>query len=293
MEAESGGSAAAFGAEASARENKLLWPRQWLVVGREDELPEPAHYFTWERTGVPLLILRGSDGEIRGFYNSCRHRGAPVVREARGRNRALRCQYHSWTYDTLGRLVSVPDERDFVDLRLEERSLVPIRVLAAGGWLFALEPGADTAAPTSPPRQSDRFRTIHTMSLTAACDWKVAASRLADLALEGAGDEGDPIGLNGRVAASDDFAVGLFAWPTSPTTCEIQAIVSAPDWGEEDSPADAPEWQARFARLTRAVERAAGTASQEQAGIDRDGPQSASAGTRAICEAVGRLTDGS
>ena len=57
---------------------------------------------TWERTRVPLLIVHAVDGVTRCFYNSCRHRGAPVVRVPKGKNRALRCQYHSWTYDTTG-----------------------------------------------------------------------------------------------------------------------------------------------------------------------------------------------
>lgn len=109
---------------------------QWLPVGRVEELPEIGSYFTWERTGVPTLLVRSTDGEVRGFYNSCRHRGAPVVRTATGRSRAFRCQYHSWTYDSFGRLLSIPDERDFGDINRCAHGLVPLPLVERGGWLW-------------------------------------------------------------------------------------------------------------------------------------------------------------
>lgn len=123
--------------------------RHWLPVGRVEELPEVGSYFTWERTGIPSLFVRSIDGEIRGFYNSCRHRGAPVVRTATGRSRAFRCQYHSWTYDSYGRLLSIPDERDFGDIDRCTHGLIPLPTIECGGWLWANPDGsaADEIAP--------------------------------------------------------------------------------------------------------------------------------------------------
>jgi phenylpropionate dioxygenase-like ring-hydroxylating dioxygenase large terminal subunit len=110
-------------------------------------------HLTFDDLGVPVLLVRGSDGVLRAFYNSCQHRGAPVVREARGSARTLRCQYHSWTYDiTSGSLVQVPDERDFVGLCKEERGLVPLSCEVWQGWVFVnQDPHAASLADTFGP----------------------------------------------------------------------------------------------------------------------------------------------
>ena len=96
----------------------------------------PGAYKLCDIAGAPVLLVRGEDDVVRAFYNSCRHRGAPVVRETCGVARMLTCQYHSWTYDLRGELARVPDERDFVGLSRDERALPPVRCEAWGGWYF-------------------------------------------------------------------------------------------------------------------------------------------------------------
>ena len=166
-------------------ERGRVFARSWLLAGRLDEVARPGLYMTWEKTRVPLIIVHAVDGVVRCFYNSCRHRGAPVVRVPRGRNRALRCQYHSWTYDTSGRLVSVPDERDFVDLRREERGLVPVACALAGGGIFVNEdPGApalrDWLGPAGDELRGlgDGLRTLDRRSVVVAANWKRVVERL-------------------------------------------------------------------------------------------------------------------
>ena len=159
--------------------------KAWLLAGRLDEVPRPGLYMTWEKTVVPLLIVHAVDNVVRCFYNSCRHRGAPVVRVARGRNRALRCQYHSWTYDTSGKLVSVPDERDFVDLRREERALVPVACEVANSAIFVNEEPEDdlgswfgAAAEELASVGSEGLRTLDQRSVTIPVNWKRVMGRL-------------------------------------------------------------------------------------------------------------------
>jgi choline monooxygenase len=90
--------------------------------------------------------MRGEDNYIRAFYNTCRHRGAPLVREQCGQaKRSLSCGYHGWTYDTMGNLKAVPDPRDWVGLDMSCRSLVSIRCERLGNWLFVCE---DMEAPS-------------------------------------------------------------------------------------------------------------------------------------------------
>ena len=108
-------------------EKEHIFKRTWLCVGHQGEMPDAGSYRLCDETGSAILIGRGKDQRFRAFYNACRHRGGPVVREPCGKAAMLRCQYHSWTYDLQGKLVSVPDERDFVDLDKSERALIPVR----------------------------------------------------------------------------------------------------------------------------------------------------------------------
>ena len=115
--------------------------------------------------GCRSSSIRGKDDVVRAFYNTCQHRGAPVVREQAGTARTLRCQYHSWTYDiTEGQLIAVPDERDFVGLDKAD-ALPAAAALRDLGRLDLRQPGPrrDAAAasgwrrsPSSSPSCRDR-----------------------------------------------------------------------------------------------------------------------------------------
>jgi phenylpropionate dioxygenase-like ring-hydroxylating dioxygenase large terminal subunit len=122
-----------------ALEQERLWKKTWLLVGRDEDFPEPGSFRTFDRTGSPLLLVRGNDGVLRGFFNTCQHRGAPVVRDACGAAKRLRCQYHSWTYDLDGKLLQVPDRRDFTELDESARALKPVQCAVYDGWVFVNE----------------------------------------------------------------------------------------------------------------------------------------------------------
>src|SRR5688572_28095857 len=240
------------------RERQLLWPRAWLLAGRAEEVSGPGQYFTWERTGIPLLVVGSTDGVTRAFYNSCRHRGAPVVREPRGRSRALRCQYHSWTYDTTGRLVSAPDERDFVDLRFEQRSLVPAHCAVVDGWILVSE-RAEAELPALPPAEGLRF--LHRIVFRVPGNWKAAVEVLRRWQAK-AGEAG-AVFPNVALPASWDARPAVGAWPVvwpvrDVQLCEVEAVFLAPDWGEEDSPLETAEWQERIAAVEAELQELAG-----------------------------------
>jgi phenylpropionate dioxygenase-like ring-hydroxylating dioxygenase large terminal subunit len=171
-------------------EQEHLWPRTWVMAGRAEDVPNPGDYFVFSDLGVPLLVVRGTDGEIRCFYNTCQHRGAPVVRHDRGSSRRLRCQYHSWTYEIdEGKLVSVPDERDFVDLDWEQRCLPKVSCDVFEGFIFVnrdpdaqplrqwLGPVAEMFAPFA----SDRLREVYRRSIVVPCNWKVTAEAFLEV----------------------------------------------------------------------------------------------------------------
>ncbi len=171
-------------------EQEHLWTRTWVMAGRAEDTPEPGDYRVFGDLGVPLLVVRGADGVIRCFYNTCQHRGAPVVRDERGSARRLRCQYHSWTYDiTDGSLLSVPDERDFVGLDLTERCLPEVSCDVFGGFVFVnRDPDAlplgewlGGAAEMLEPFRCESLREVYRRSVIVPCNWKVTAEAFLEV----------------------------------------------------------------------------------------------------------------
>jgi phenylpropionate dioxygenase-like ring-hydroxylating dioxygenase large terminal subunit len=122
-----------------ALEQQHLWRKSWLYACHADEVPEPGSFYLFKRTGSPILVVRGKDGVVRAFFNTCRHRGAPLVKECKGKVDGLVCGYHGWTYTLDGRLVNLRDKRDFVGLDMNDYPLVPVRCEMFGNWIFVNE----------------------------------------------------------------------------------------------------------------------------------------------------------
>ena len=162
-------------------EKDRIFRRTWLFAGHESEWPEPGAYRVVTRSGAPIVVVRGDDGVLRGFYNACRHRGAPVTREECGTARRLTCQYHSWSYGTDGSLKAVPDARSFADLDTGSLGLVPVGCQTWDGWVFVNEdadaaplvdflgPIADQMAEINGPG----MRAVGTQVHELACNWKL------------------------------------------------------------------------------------------------------------------------
>ncbi|MBS0556534.1 MAG: aromatic ring-hydroxylating dioxygenase subunit alpha [Proteobacteria bacterium] len=93
----------------AARERDCVFARHWQLVAHVDQVREAGDHAIAEVAGVPLLIVRGDDGELRALHNVCRHRAGPLATcEGRGA-KALRCKYHGWTYRLDGQLRSAPE----------------------------------------------------------------------------------------------------------------------------------------------------------------------------------------
>jgi phenylpropionate dioxygenase-like ring-hydroxylating dioxygenase large terminal subunit len=142
-------------------ERRALWQRTWLYACHLDELPGPGSFMLWNKTGSPLLLVHGKDGQVRAFYNTCRHRGAPLVKDQAGRCEGFVCSYHGWTYGLDGALVNLRDKRDFVGLDMPAHGLSQVRCERFANWIFVNE---DPQAPPlleyfDPfPRQFEQFQ---------------------------------------------------------------------------------------------------------------------------------------
>lgn len=110
-----------------AAEKERVFARTWQVVGHAHQVANAGDYFTTELVSEPLLIVRGSDGVLRCFYNVCRHRAGPPA-EGCGSRKLFRCGYHGWTYGLDGALINSTEMEGVAGFRPEEFALVPVRV---------------------------------------------------------------------------------------------------------------------------------------------------------------------
>jgi phenylpropionate dioxygenase-like ring-hydroxylating dioxygenase large terminal subunit len=89
-------------------EKKAVLFASWSGLAVASDVPEPGDAVPLTFLGIPLLLIRDKQGQVRVFYNTCRHRGMILVEEPRKIEGAIRCPYHSWCYSTEGRLVTTP-----------------------------------------------------------------------------------------------------------------------------------------------------------------------------------------
>jgi len=128
-----------------AREQRILFRQHPILMGFASNWSAPGAFRTDDYAGVPLLIARGRDGTLRAFLNVCRHRGARVAQGC-GSARAFSCPYHAWTYDLAGKVIGIPEERCFPDVRGERPSLTEVPLCEKHGLVWVLPaPAADGA----------------------------------------------------------------------------------------------------------------------------------------------------
>ena len=162
-------------------EMEKIFFKSWLMVFREDEILNPGDYKIWDKLGRDILVVRQKDNSIKAFYNTCMHRGAPVVRDKKGRTNLLRCQYHSWTYDLSGDLIKVPDMRDFKDFNISCKKLKKVFCDTWDGWVYIslseTNPGSliDFLNPVAQELEcfkSSELITVYKKTVTVKANWK-------------------------------------------------------------------------------------------------------------------------
>ncbi len=111
-----------------------IWYRDWLFIGHDCEIPKAGNYFTAQVGAYAVVIVRGRDGQIRAFHNSCRHRGSRVCTSDKGASARLVCPYHQWTYDLDGKLVFARQMDE--NFKKEDFGLKPVACESMGGYIF-------------------------------------------------------------------------------------------------------------------------------------------------------------
>ncbi|MET3180820.1 UNVERIFIED_ORG: phenylpropionate dioxygenase-like ring-hydroxylating dioxygenase large terminal subunit [Variovorax guangxiensis] len=169
-------------------EVERIFRRYPLALCPSASLANAGDSFAIDVAGMPLLFVRGQDGEVNGFVNACRHRGARLKPPgASPGQRALICPYHSWTYGLDGALRGRPSAEDFPHAPASKCSLARVPVAEALGFVWAVprvladgeSPGLDIAewlGRFGADLRSwgyDRWVPFHQRAFDNAANWKI------------------------------------------------------------------------------------------------------------------------
>ncbi len=145
---------------------EAIWYKDWIFAVSAAELPKAGAYATLQLGAYPVVIVKGSDGQIRAFHNVCRHRGQRLCSKSSGSTMKLVCPYHQWTYDLDGKLLWAREMGP--DFKPAAHGLKSVHCAVAAGMVFICL--AETAPDFSAVQQAaDRYSAPHGMA-----DLKVA-----------------------------------------------------------------------------------------------------------------------
>jgi Rieske 2Fe-2S family protein len=158
---------------------EAIHARSWIQAGMAIELPEPGATLSLLVGRTPVVIVRGRDGTLRGFHNSCRHRGAQICALGRSRRPRLVCPYHQWAYDLEGNLLHAPRMGEGFDPA--EHGLRPVHVETVAGSVYVciadeppdFAPFRDSLEPLLSPHALENAKLAHESTLLERANWKL------------------------------------------------------------------------------------------------------------------------
>ncbi len=156
-----------------------VWYKDWLFAIPSCEIPKTGNFVTLQVGEYPVLIVRGADGQIRAFHNSCRHRGSRVCTAVKGSAPKLVCPYHQWTYELDGRLLYARDMG--ADFKPADHGLKPVACVDAGGMVFvclaetppAVDGMVEAAKRYLAPHRLNEAKIAHESTIIEKGNWKL------------------------------------------------------------------------------------------------------------------------
>jgi choline monooxygenase len=174
----------------AAMEEERMWPFAWQIACTIDHVPEPGDWFEYVAGTLSVLVVRGDDGELRAFLNSCPHRASAICTGAGSGLEELRCPFHRWAWDFDGNLREVPSRKGFGSgFRNEDHPLARGRVETWGPLVFVNpDPEAMPLAEYMDGMWHDadwaslmEFHTDAAISVPAPANWKVVAEGFSEI----------------------------------------------------------------------------------------------------------------
>ncbi len=177
-------------------EQDVLLARSWACIGTGRRVPEAGDAMPLEFAGLPLIMVRGRDDEVRVFHNVCSHRGMLLMEKPARTRGTIRCPYHSWTYDLDGSLRATPmiggtDSNTCPGFDKAKHGLKPVR---SATWFDAVfvnlsgdaEPFESFIAPVAKRWKDFESAPLHheaidsSFTLDVACNWKLAVENFCE-----------------------------------------------------------------------------------------------------------------
>lgn len=158
---------------------EAVFSNEWLFACNVAEIPQPGDYITLSIGKTSVVVLRGEDGGVAAFFNTCRHRGSLVCTEAAGRAKRLVCPYHQWVYALDGSLLSARQMP--ADFDRSEHGLQRVHVETICGMVYICIAGEPpdiarfkaTVAPYIAPHHPERTKVACSMTIVEDANWKL------------------------------------------------------------------------------------------------------------------------
>jgi choline monooxygenase len=169
-------------------ESKSVFSKTWQMVGRIEQVSGPGQFVTANVAGEPIVVVRGDNGVLRGFYNVCRHHAAAVVTEPCGQASLLHCPYHGWNYGLDGSLKGMPEFDGVKNFDRQHNGLLPVKTDVWEKFVFVnLDPKARSLTDflgglvkRVAPLGASKLHYFDTRVYDIACNWKVFVDNYLD-----------------------------------------------------------------------------------------------------------------
>ena len=136
-------------------EEDLIFSKEWICVGRENEIPKVGDYFTFELGKQPLIVLRDKNKNIKVLSNVCLHRMMKIV-DGKGNKKNFTCPYHAWTYNLDGNLVKAKYMDKTECFEKNHLKLPELKTEIFLGWIYV-------TLNQNPESLSENLKSLQTM----------------------------------------------------------------------------------------------------------------------------------
>lgn len=169
-------------------EAQTVFGKTWQMVGRVEQVEKPGQFVTATVAGEPIVVVRGNDGVLRGFYNVCRHHAAAVVTEPCGQASILHCPYHGWNYGLDGALKGMPEFEGVKNFERQQNGLLPVKADTWEKFVFVnldrqtapLNDFLGGLVTRVAPLSVSKLHYFDSRTYDIACNWKVFVDNFLD-----------------------------------------------------------------------------------------------------------------
>lgn len=161
-------------------EKRAIFSKEWICVGREEQVPQAGDFFTASVNEYPVIVVRSNDDQLLALANICRHRGMRLAKGS-GNTKVFTCPYHAWTYNLDGSLRGAPFMQDVAGFDPGGVQLPEVKLECWQGFIYiCLNPDADPLAPRlsgladkMAEVPTDKLKLVFLETVEYECNWKV------------------------------------------------------------------------------------------------------------------------